>query len=180
MIVTMPEEILCTIREYRLPRFKDIPNVGLYLDQVVKYLNEYLSLYPEMEVTGSMVSNYVKKHLIANPVKKLYQREQIAYLMFIALAKTVVSLDHVRMLIAMQQETYEVAVAYDYACDEFERALKRAFFRTQPPTACEDTPPEGAKNLEEKFLLHQIACTAANKVYLEKSFQVLETASQGQ
>ena len=45
-------------RDYRMPRYKEIPNVGLYLEQTVKYINECLAPI-EILITPSMLSNYV-------------------------------------------------------------------------------------------------------------------------
>ena len=59
-----------SINGFSLPRYNDIPNVGLYLEQVVKYISEYLEPLESFSLTSSMVSNYVKKGLVENPVKK--------------------------------------------------------------------------------------------------------------
>ena len=48
------------IKTFRLPRFREIPDMGLYLDQTVKYINRFLEPLGGMEITSSMVSNYVK------------------------------------------------------------------------------------------------------------------------
>lgn len=56
-------------RDYRMPRYKEIPNVGLYLEQTVKYINECLAPI-EISITPSMLSNYVKKGYIDRPDKK--------------------------------------------------------------------------------------------------------------
>ena len=58
------EEIKNLINEFSLPRYNDIPNVGLYLEQVVKYISEYLEPLGSFSLTASMVSNYVKKVLL--------------------------------------------------------------------------------------------------------------------
>lgn len=55
-------------RDYRMPRYKEIPNVGLYLEQTVKYINECLAPI-EISITPSMLSNYVKKGYIDRPIK---------------------------------------------------------------------------------------------------------------
>ena len=52
------------IEGFRLPRYEQIPNVGLYLEQVVRYVNAHLAPLGESELTSSMVSNYVKQGLI--------------------------------------------------------------------------------------------------------------------
>ena len=80
--------MIAQISEFRMPRYREIPDVGLYLDQTVKYMNRYLAPLGCMEITTSMVSNYVKKGYISNPVRKQYSAEQIAYLLFIAVAKS--------------------------------------------------------------------------------------------
>ena len=60
------------IRGFRMPRYEEIPNVGLYLEQTTKYISEYLAPLQENAITSSMISNYVKKGLVANRVKKQY------------------------------------------------------------------------------------------------------------
>ena len=87
------QKIAASVADFRLPRYQEIPNMGLYLEQTSKYISEYLAPLGDYGLTNSMISNYVKKGLVANPVKKQYDREQIAYLFFIAVAKNVLSLD---------------------------------------------------------------------------------------
>ena len=86
------DAIKASVQSFQLPRYEEIPNIGLYLDQTVKYVSEYLAPLQSISLTSSMVSNYVKKGLVANAVKKQYYREQIAYLFFIAVAKNVLSM----------------------------------------------------------------------------------------
>lgn len=45
---------------FRLPRYKEIPDIGLYLEQTVSYINNILSII-DISITSSMLSNYVKK-----------------------------------------------------------------------------------------------------------------------
>ena len=63
-------QVRSTVENFRPPRYNEIPNVGLYLEQATKYVCEYLEPLGEYTLTPSMISNYVKKGLIANPVKK--------------------------------------------------------------------------------------------------------------
>ena len=99
------QQISNSVADFRLPRYNEIPNVGLYLEQATKYVCEYLEPLGEYTLTPSMISNYVKKGLIANPVKKQYGRDHIAYLFFIAMAKSVLSLDALTGFIKLQQQT---------------------------------------------------------------------------
>ena len=74
---------------FALPRYADLPQMGLYLDQTVQYVNSYFRTFCGVELTSSMVSNYVKKGILSHPVRKKYARDQIASLMYIAVSKTV-------------------------------------------------------------------------------------------
>ena len=156
------EEIKNLIKDFSLPRYSDIPNVGLYLEQVVKYISEYLEPLGSFSLTASMVSNYVKKDLIGNPVKKQYDREQIARLFFVAVAKNVLSMEDIRLLFEMQHETYEPRRAYDYFCSEFENVLQFVFGLK------ENLDTVGTDSNDTKTMLRNTIIAVAYKVYLDK------------
>lgn len=161
-------EIKSLIKDFSLPRYNDIPNVGLYLEQVVKYISEYLSPLGSFSLTGSMVSNYVKKGLVENPVKKQYDRKQIASLIFIAVAKNVLSMDDILLLFKMQEKTYEPKRAYDYFCNELENVLGYVFGLKGIETI-------GSDSNDTKTMLRNTIIAVAYKVYLDKYLAVLHS-----
>ena len=161
------EKICATVRDFRLPRYNEIPSVGLYLEQTTKYIAEYLDPLQEGCISASMISNYVKKHLIAHPVKKQYDRDQIAYLFFIALAKNVLSLDNIARFIQLQEQTYTRQKAYDYFCDELENILYHIF--GLKPLA----EKVGQDFTDEKIMLRNTIIAISHKIYLEKCFQAM-------
>ena len=161
------QQISASVKDFRLPRYNEIPNVGLYLEQATKYVGEYLAPLGEYSLTPSMISNYVKKGLIANPVKKQYGREQIAYLFFIAVAKSVLSLDALTGFIKLQQQTYPLPKAYDYFVEELENLL---FFTFELKDTMEVV---GEDNTDEKRLLYTCTVAAVQKVYLEKCLEAI-------
>ena len=161
------QRIADSVRNFRLPRYEEIPTVGLYLEQVTKYIAEYLDPIQEGALTASMISNYVKKHLIESPVKKQYSRDQIAYLIFIAVAKTVLSLDALTNFIHLQQRTYTVQRAYDYFCQQFEHLLRFTFELTDTVELDFD---EGS---DEKRLLYSCIVAVTQKLYLEKCLEAV-------
>ncbi len=170
-VINMKQEtkqrISATIQDFRLPRYNEIPNVGLYLEQATKYVSEYLSPLGEYTLTPSMISNYVKKGLIANPVRKQYGREQIAYLFFIAVAKSVLSLNALTGFIKLQQQTYSLPKAYDYFVEELENLLMFTF-------ELKDTMEMvGEDNTDERRLLYTCIVAAVQKVYLEKCLEAI-------
>ena len=161
-------EIKSLIKDFSLPRYNDIPNVGLYLEQVVKYISEYLSPLGSFSLTGSMVSNYVKKGLVENPVKKQYDRKQIASLIFIAVPKNVLSMDDILLLFKMQEKTYEPKRAYDYFCNELENVLGYVFGLKGIETI-------GSDSNDTKTMLRNTIIAVAYKVYLDKYLAVLHS-----
>ena len=161
------QKIADSLRQFHLPRYQEIPDVGLYLDQVAKFISEYLAPLEESCLTPSMVSNYVKKGLIDNPVKKQYGRDQIVYLIFIAIAKNVMSLDGLINFIALQKRTYDLRKAYDYFCDQFEVTL----FYTAEINDTMDIV--GEDTADEKKLLFSCIVAVTQKIYLEKCLEAI-------
>lgn len=155
------------LKDFRLPRYQEIPDVGFYLEQTTRYISQLLEPLGEGAVTGSMISNYVKKGLVTNPVKKRYDREQIAYLIFIVLAKSVLSLDHLALFIQLQKRTYSAQKAYDYFCEELENVLAFVFGQK---LVLDDV---GEESTDEKKMLRNTIIAVAHKIYLERSFAAL-------
>lgn len=164
---TTKRQIADSIENFRLPRYTEIPDVGLYLEQTSKYIAQCLAPVQETAITSSMISNYVKKGLISNPVKKLYYRDQISHLMFIMLAKSVVSLDNLNLFIRLQEQTYPTERAYNYLCEEFENVL-RCVFGLKPVLES-----VGVDSTDEKVMLRNTIITIAHKIYLDKCFEGL-------
>ena len=161
------QKIADSLRDFHLPRYEELPDVGLYLEQTAKYISEFLSPLEEGSLTPSMVSNYVKKGLIRNPVKKQYGREQIAYLFFIALTKNVLSLDGLINFIVLQNRTYSLQKAYDYFCEQFENTLLfTAEVKDTLDIAGEDTT-------DEKRLLFSCIVAVTQKIYLERCLEAI-------
>jgi len=152
------------IEEFRLPRYRDIPDVGLYLDQTVKYINRFLEPLGCMGITASMVSNYVKKGYITSPKHKQYDAEQIAYLFFIAIAKNVLSMEHIARLMDAQKRVYPPEVAYNYFCDELENLLLYTF------GAKDEVEELGKTQTETKTMLRTVLIALVHIIYLNHLF----------
>lgn len=148
------------IRDFRLPRYAEIPNMGLYLEQTTKYINGYLEPLDCMEITSSMISNYVKKGLIPKPIKKQYFAEHIAHLFFVVIAKNLVSMENIGWLLEIQRSSYSVPIAYDYICDELENSL---FYLFGIKESLDDV---GTTHTYERELLSSLLFSAANIVYM--------------
>ena len=71
-----------------LPQWELLPDIGLYMDQVITLMDRTFSpALPKGEMTKSMVNNYVKVGMIPRPVGKKYDREHLAMLLMICVFK---------------------------------------------------------------------------------------------
>lgn len=164
--VSISEETLARVKEFSLPSYKEIPDIGLFLEQTVKFVGECVKPLEGITVTGSMISNYVKMKLIANPVKKQYSREQISDAIFIVLVKSVLSLEETDRLLKLLKQGGDSRSAYEYVCTEFKLVLCQVF------GAGEDGLPE-PDTVREK-LLRRVLTMIAYKIYLNEAFRTLE------
>ncbi len=153
-----------SIRDFHMPRYQEIPDVGLYLDQTVKYINRSVAPLGYGEITSSMVSNYVKKGYIPNPVKKQYDTEQIARLLFITVVKNSITMENIGRLFILQRNRYSPDIAYNYFCDELENVLMLTF-------GLKETYDQiGETDTREKQMLRSLIVAVANTIYLSDCF----------
>lgn len=95
------------VMDFRMPAWEELPDLGLYMDQVITYLQRlYLPIYGEGRriITPAMINNYVKSGLIHRPKGKKYSREQIAQLVILCALKQALSLEDLRLLIQSEGE----------------------------------------------------------------------------
>ncbi|KXT74159.1 hypothetical protein STRDD10_01166 [Streptococcus sp. DD10] len=98
------------------PKWEQLPNIDLYLDQVLLYVNQVCSPYlspNDKGLTASMVNNYVKHGYVPKPNKKKYQRQQIARLIAITTLKTVFSIQEIANTLNSLRDQKESALLYD-------------------------------------------------------------------
>lgn len=160
------------MRAFRLPRYGELPDVGLYLEQTKKYINYFLKPLGCIEITGSMIRNYVKMGLVANPVKKQYRADQIAHLISVTILKQVMSLEHVSQLFARQREVYADPVAYDYFCTELENIL---YFRFGLKDSVENV---GVTDSMERDMLRSAIIAVSHVIYLHACFGQMDPDPQ--
>ncbi len=89
---------------YSLPDWIDIPDMGLYMDQLVGLLSHYLNFIPLVDgsqkpITPSTINNYVRLKVMPAPHKRKYYRIHIAYLIMIFTLKQSVSIACVQQLL---------------------------------------------------------------------------------
>ena len=105
---------------FSYPKWADIPNIDLYLDQVLLYVNQVCApVSPDKDkvLTASMVNNYVKHGYLTKPDKKKYQRKQIARLIAITTLKSVFSIQEIAQTLNTLQSQASSDQLYDAFVD---------------------------------------------------------------
>lgn len=119
------------LSQYSLPKWDDIPNLGLYMEQVTELLSDYLDyLPPELKndkiISAATINNYVRKKVMPEPKKKRYYRIHIAYLIIICTLKYCLSIDTLRTIIPNSLSEVEIKDVYD-SFVEMQKASSKHF-----------------------------------------------------
>ena len=82
---------------------EDIPNIGLYMDQVTTFMDKQLEACKRHDedkiLTKTMINNYAKNHLLPAPEKKKYSKEHVLTLLFIYYFKNLLSISDIQTLL---------------------------------------------------------------------------------
>ncbi len=110
-------EVQARLSEYSLPTWEALPDIELYMDQVISILRKYLSIFygeagSEKHITSAMINNYVKLGLMPAPVKKKYARTHLAYLLIICTLKQTLDMATIQKIIPLHLDTEEVMKTY--------------------------------------------------------------------
>jgi len=102
------------LEEFDLPDWESLPQLDLYMDQVILLLNRYLSpmVGEEKYVTASIINNYVRMKVMPPPVKKRYARVHLAYLIIICTLKQSLSISCIQRMLPSEHGEAEVRVLY--------------------------------------------------------------------
>ncbi|MBP0990841.1 MAG: DUF1836 domain-containing protein [Oscillospiraceae bacterium] len=134
------ENISAQLQTVRLPRWEELPDLELYMDQVLSLIRKYLLPYPGFDdngLTASMVNNYVKAGILPAPVKKRYNRRHLSRLLIICLLKSSLSIADVRRLTLSLSSTEEPMI-YDRFCELAEQSAQEVVSAMQKDNAGEN------------------------------------------
>ena len=102
-----------TTQQY--PLWEELPEIELYLDQVLLYVNQVTqsTLGPnDKGLTASMVNNYGKHGHVAKPIKKKYNAAQVARLIVITSLKTVFEISEIAKTLEILRTDAESQKSY--------------------------------------------------------------------
>ena len=96
--------ILQSLEKVEYIKSEDIPNIDLYMDQVLTFMDRKLrsAVRPQTEdriLTKTMINNYAKNDLLPPPVKKKYSKEHVLLLIFIYYYKGIIPMNEIQTLL---------------------------------------------------------------------------------
>ena len=150
------------VNNFHLPRWNELPNIDLYMDQVLNYIENGLKDYiksDEKFITKTMINNYVKQGILESPVNKKYNRLHIAELFVICILKQVYSISEVKALINLALKANSAENSYNKFCDYLTESLISTFNGTEYSKISTLT--------KEQYLLKNVVQSFANKLYAQ-------------
>lgn len=159
------------VSEFRLPRWEQIPALGLYMDQVItvieKALAPILDFNGEAFITSSMVNNYVKLGMVQKPDRKKYSREHISSLIVITVLKQSLAIGDIRLGMDAVLTGEERQAAYDIFCEYLEHAMQIV---AQSVISPEDT---ASIDITGDPMIMMAACSFATKIFASKMLSII-------
>ena len=156
------------LSEERPQPWDAMPDIGLYMDQIISYMPRQLIHYGEGEaLTSAMVNNYIKDGMLPRAEGKRYSRTHLAHLTAICALKQVLSVKEVGQLLRTDAGGREPRETYDYFCQVLDRALEETA-RTLDDGAGEEDLPRLALELALRSYANRLACQRILDVMAER------------
>lgn len=86
------------LEQRSLPSWEELPDLALYMDQVLSLTARYLPVGEEKLLTAAMVNNYVKQKVLSPPVSKRYGRSHLAALLMLCTLKSIMPIADIQRL----------------------------------------------------------------------------------
>ena len=101
---------------FSLPGWEELPDMDLYVDQVVTLVGRYLNLIPQDEknplITASSINNYVRLRVMPAPVRKRYGRRHLAYVLMICTLKQSMALTEIQKVLPPDMDDEDTKQMY--------------------------------------------------------------------
>ena len=180
----MLESILESLSKMEYIKSSAIPNIDLYMDQVLTFMNGHLEDAKRYEsdkvMTKTMINNYAKNHLLPAPEKKKYTKEHIMVLMFIYYFKNILSIGDIQRILNPLTDRYfangrelnlekiyeEVFSLEKGQIEQLKESLTKDYHRAG------ETFKEESKKDQEFLQLFSFICMLSYDIYIRK--QIIE------
>lgn len=144
------------LEESFLPTWDELPEFGIYMDQVIEIVNKHLSNLELFygtgnEITRPMINNYVKLNLMPAPQKKKYSRIHLVYIIVICTLKQSLNMNTIQKLLPTDISEEEVKSIYNLFVKNQKKSfffvLKQADKIANPILSAEDADPHRINDL---------------------------------
>jgi len=160
-----------------LPAYAELPDIDLYVDQVVSLMEKYLGqgLSDGKVLTQAMVNNYVKMKAIPAPIKKRYTRTHLVYLIVICSLKPVLPIAAIHAVVSSEIESLGEAAFYERFRESFMRISAQACARSaELAQAAQTSAPEQIKSV----ILYSAVCARAEQAISESLLAAIAAEKQ--
>ena len=143
----------------RPAQWHELPDIALYMDQIISYMPRQLIHFDDSEaLTSAMVNNYIKDGLVPRASGKRYGPLHLGYLTAVCALKKVLSVRDMGILIkAGEARTQEPEELYRYFCGALDRALTDTAANLDGDAGREDLA-KMALDLALRSYASQLAC----------------------
>jgi hypothetical protein len=121
--------------EYEPVSWDRLPQIYLYMDQVITYMEGHLKPFESEDgtklLTSSMINNYVKDGVLPRPEQKKYSPYHLAILTVICMLKPVLSIPNISYMINQQIHRYNKGRLYNMFCKTQADALREVCERVE-------------------------------------------------
>ena len=171
------------LNNYKLPAWKEIPDIGLYMDQVIALLGQYLDFIPiedakDKPVTPTTINNYVRLKVMPAPEKRKYYRVHIAFLIMIFTLKQGISLNGLQQLLPSTADEEETRTFYTSYVARLQEVGN--FYTAQTRAAVQDIldPQSSNEGAIENVIIQSILQSGFSRIMAEKLLHLQDADPQ--
>ena len=126
------QDWLSGMEQFDLPDWNTLPQLDLYMDQVIILLKQHLAPLHHGEedkaITSSIINNYVRMKIMPAPVKKKYSRVHLACLIMICVLKQSLSISRIQRILPSDHSEDNVHRLYNDFVQQY-RTVQKIFVR---------------------------------------------------
>lgn len=143
------KEIIYSLLEKEEIKIEDIPNIYLYMDQVLSLFDEKFPYNEnEQKLTKTMINNYSKGGIIQPAVKKKYNKEHVLMILVTCMLKRNLSLSEIKKLVD------ESVDKVDNSNEKLKKTSKKADKAVDKKNIIneKDSSLDSEKDIEEEYI----------------------------
>ena len=153
------EHLRSRMEEERPTPWEELPDIALYMDQLISYMPRQLIRFDEgSPLTSAMVNNYIKDGLVPRAEGKRYGPIHLGYLTAVVALKQVLSVRDIGALMGAGRALEKTPPEqYAYFCDALDHALSDTA-RAIDPEAGQPDLAKLALDFAVRSYANQLAC----------------------